>query len=66
MRMLFHSCFFNANLWRRFKVPTVLTSVGDPEPDPQDLYVFGPPGLVRGTYTEPFLFVINTGVMLAK
>jgi hypothetical protein len=37
----------------------VLGSVGEPDPDPQDLHVFVPPGrdpLVRGTDPDPSLF----------
>ncbi len=33
--------------------PSVQSSVGNPDPDPQDLHVFGPPGSWSGTYLDP-------------
>jgi hypothetical protein len=34
------------------------SSVGDPDPDPQDLHVFGPPGSVSQRYgSGPFPFL---------
>jgi hypothetical protein len=54
--------------------PTVSGSVGDPDPDPQDPYVFGPPG--SGSFSQrygrlrilPFSHkgLEQTEIMLAK